>query len=313
MSSKAGKKPFLTRLFTTSEGVSKIAMGGIGLLITLKVIGSIITGSIGIRADAIHSSIDFIGAFVGFIAIKLAGKPADEDHPYGHHKAENIAGLVIAGLIYFAAGSIIYEAVRRLIEGGTVEMLAVGIWVTVGAILINITVSWWALRIAKINDSVALEATGKDLYADMLSSVAVLIGLLLVQFTGITMLDPIVAILVGLLIGRTAYLTMMKSLGELMDKRLPAEEENIIRACITEHIDRVVDVHQLRTHKAGGQRFVDLHLVMPRDTNLEQAHQICDHIEHHIYHRLQRISITIHLEPCSDECPHCPVKCDLRT
>jgi len=308
MTEPARKKSFRY----TPEGVSKMAMGGIGLLILLKVIGSIITGSIGIRADAIHSSIDLIGAFIGFIAIKLAGKPADKDHAYGHHKAENIAGLVIAGLIYFAAGSIIYEAVRRLIEGGVVEMVAVGIWVTVGAIIINLTVSWWTLRIAKITDSVALEATGKDLYADVLSSVAVLIGLVLVQFTGIVILDPIVAILVGLLIGRTAFLTMMRSLDGLMDKKLPEDEEEIIRACIIEHSDRVVGFHEFRTRKAGGQRFVDLHLVMPRDANLEQAHKVCDHIEHHIYHRLQRINVTIHLEPCTDECRHCAIECDLR-
>ncbi|RJQ39679.1 MAG: cation transporter [Dehalococcoidia bacterium] len=303
-----GKKGFL---YNTKD-VSKLAMAGIGLMVLLKVVGSIITGSIGIRADAIHSSIDFVGAFLGFLAIRLAGRPPDEDHPYGHHKAENIAGLFIAGLIFFAAGSIIYEAIRRLIQGGAVEMLSVGIWITAAAIIINVTISWWALRIARVNDSVALEATGKDLYADVLSSVAVLAGLLLVQFTGIAMLDPIIAILVGLLIGRTAYKTMMRSLGELMDKRLPEEEEKIIRDCINEHFDRVVDAHEFRTHKAGGQRFVDLHMVMPRDLNLGQAHHICDHIEHHIHHRLKRVSITIHLEPCRDECPSCVVKCDLK-
>jgi cation diffusion facilitator family transporter len=296
----------------TAEGVSKMAMFGIGLLILLKIVGSIVTGSIGIRADAIHSSIDLVGAFIGFIAIKLAGKPADDDHPYGHHKAENIAGLVIAGLIYFAAGSIIYEAIRRLIEGGEVAMLGVGIWVTTGAIIINITVSWWALRVAKITDSVALEATGKDLYADVLSSVAVLIGLVLVQFTGIVILDPIVAILVGLLIGRTAFLTMKRSLGELMDKKLPEDEEEIVRACITEHSDRIVGFHEFRTRKAGSQRFIDLHLVMPRDTNLQKAHAVCDHIEHHIAHRLPRTNVTIHLEPCTDECGQCSIECDLK-
>jgi cation diffusion facilitator family transporter len=296
----------------TPESASKLAMAAIVLLIAMKVAGSIITGSIGMRADATHSIIDLVGVFVGFIAIRIARKPQDRDHGYGHGKAENLAGLVIAGLIFFAAGSIIYEAVRRLIEGGAIETVGIGIWITVGAIVINLTVSWWMLRVARKTDSAALEATGRDLYADVLSSVAVLIGLVLVRVTAIVILDPIVAILVGLLIGRTAYQTLKRSLDELMDKRLPPEEEEIIKSCIIEHGKKVVGLHELRTRKAGSERFVDLHLVMPRDIDLENAHRICDHLEHHLHHRLARINITIHIEPCSMECDDCPVECDIR-
>ncbi|MFC1934919.1 cation diffusion facilitator family transporter [Chloroflexota bacterium] len=297
----------------TPEGASKLAMVAIVLMIAMKVVGSIITSSIGIRADAIHSSIDLIGVLIGFIALRIAGKPKDRDHLYGHGKAENLAGFIIAGLIFFAAGSIIYEAFRRLIGGGAIEMVGIGIWITAVAVVINVVVSWWMLRVARKTDSAALEATGRDLYADVLSSVAVLFGLVLVKVTAIVILDPIVAILVGLLIGRTAYLTLKKSFSELMDKRLPAEEEEIIKSCIIEHKEKVVGLHELRTRKAGNKRFVDLHLVMPLNTNLENVHRVCDHLERHIRQRLLRTNITIHVEPCTIECDDCIVECDIRS
>jgi len=312
MNDNVQRKPFLARLFNTPEGVSKMAMVGIGLLILIKLIGSIITGSIGIRADAIHSSIDLVGAFIGFIAIKLAGKPADEGHPYGHHKAENIAALFIALMIFVAAGSILYEAVMRIIEGGTVAMLTVGIWVTVGAIIINLAVSWWALRIAKITDSVALEATGKDLYADVLSSVAVLVGLLLVHFTGIVILDPIAGIIVAILIGKTAWGIFSKSVGELMDKRLPGHELNKIKGIVDGFRGDIVGIKELRTRRAAGNRFVDLTLNVPRLATVAESHDICDRIEAAIHDQIPRSTVYIHCEPCDapivDACPDdCPV------
>lgn len=303
--------PRNSNFFHTTEGVSKIAMISIATLIIIKVVGTIVTRSIGIRADAIHSSIDLLGVVIGFVAIKVAARPSDKDHRYGHGKAENMAGLVIAGLIFIAAGSIVYEAVRRLISGGNIELVEIGIWITTAAIIINLAISWWALRIAKRMESIALEATGRDLFADVLSSVAVLLGLVVVRITGIILLDPIVAIFVGILIGRTAYMTFKKSLGELMDKALPLEEEEIIQSCIADHNAQVVGFHKLRSRKSGGQRFVDLHIVVPHYTDIDKAHQLCHHLEHHIKHRLSRADLTIHIEPCGLECTQCAVECDL--
>jgi len=293
----------------TSKGVAKLSMILVGMLIVMKAVAGIVTGSIGIGADAVHSSIDLFAAFIGFLAIRIAGKPPDEDHRYGHGRAEDIAGVVIAALIFAAAGSISYEAVMRLLEGGAVEMVTIGIYVTAGAIAINLAISWWALRVARATDSVALEATARHLYADVLSSVAVLAGLVLVRLTGIIILDPIVALLVAVLIGRTAYLTIRKSLGDLMDKQLPATEEEIILECIKENGHKIVEFHELRTRKAGGHRFVDVHLVMPREASVEEAHQICDYLEHRIRQRLQRINVNIHVEPCKIQCSDCGIDC----
>jgi len=299
-------------LFATKEGVAIISILSISLLIVMKAVASILTGSIGIRADAIHSAIDLLGAVIGLVGIRIAGRPPDDRHAFGHAKVENIAGVAIAGIIFFAAGTIIYQAVQRLISGETLELVTVGISTTTAAIVINAVISWYALKVAKSSDSVALGATARDMLADMLSSCAVLIGLILVRLTGLTILDPIVALLVAVLIIRTAYITLRESFGGLIDTRLPEAEEEIIRLCIMEYKNRVVSFHHLRTRKAGNQRLVDLHIIMPREASVDEAHEICDLLEQDIERRLNCIDVTIHIEPCTNECDHCSVTCILR-
>jgi cation diffusion facilitator family transporter len=299
-------------ILASSGSVAKLSIISISGLIVMKVIASVMTGSIGIRADAVHSVIDLSGAIIGFIGIKFASRPPDERHAFGHGKAENIAGAVIAGLIFVAAGTIVYEAVRRMVIGGSVELLTVGIYVTAAAIAINGMISWHALRVAKSNDSLALEATARDMFADVLSSCAVLVGLVLVSMTGLTILDPIVALLVAALITRTAYFTMKKSVGGLMDTRLPKDEEESIRVCIAEHGSKVVGFHELRTRKAGNQRYIELHLVVPKNVSVHEAHSVCDHLENDVRSTLPRANFSIHIEPCTIECGNCSVTCDLR-
>jgi cation diffusion facilitator family transporter len=186
-----------------------------------------------------------------------------------------------------------------------------GIYVTAAAIAINLLVSWYALRVARATGSIALEATARDLLADVLSSAAVLVGLILVQFTGIAILDSIVALLVSVLIGRTAFFTMKKSFGGLMDIRLPQPEEDEIVAIIKTHGDLIASFHKIRTRKAGSQRHIDFHLVVSRHISVEQAHQLCDKLEEEIEKRLYDTSVTIHVEPCDGKCEKCATSPDL--
>lgn len=297
---------------SSTQNVSKISIVVISFLIVIKVVASILTGSVGIRADAVHSIIDLSGAIIGFIAIRYARKSPDQGHAYGHSKAENIAGVVIAGIIFLAGGLIMYEAINRLIAGTTVKLVTVGIFVTVLAIVINMAISWYALRVARSTDSVALEATARDMLADVFSSCAVLIGLILVSVTGLAILDPIVALLVAILIIRAAYFTMKKSFGGLIDTSLPVSEQGIIKRCITEHGDKLVEIHKLRTRKAGAERFIDFHLVMPQNIDIQEAHLLCDHIQQDIQAALQMSNVTIHIEPCGGNCNTCPAICNLK-
>ena len=298
-------------MLATKESAAKLAIVAVSLLIVIKIAASIVTGSIAIRADAIHSVIDLFGVIVGYTAIRIASKPPDERHPYGYGKAENIAGVVIAAMIFIAAIIIAYQAIVRLIAGGAVALVPLGIYVTAAAIAINLLVSWYALRVARATESIALEATARDLLADVLSSGVVLVGLILVQFTGIAILDSIVALLVSVLIGRTAFLTMRKSFGGLMDIKLPQAEEDEIVACLKKHGDLIAGFHRIRTRKAGSQRHIDFHLVVSRQLSVERAHQLCDQLEQEIEKRLSDASVTIHVEPCDGNCEQCSTSPDL--
>ena len=299
-------------MLATKENAAKLSIISVSLLIILKVVASILTGSISIRADAVHSALDLIAAVTTFIGIKISGRPADERHPFGHGKAENISSTVVAGLIFAAAGIIIYTAINRLIVEAPLESIGIGIYITAAAIVINILISRYLSKVARDTDSLALEADARHLFSDVLSSVAVLVGLIIVRLTGLNILDPIVALLVALLILKVGYDTLRKSFGGLVDVRLPKAEEIEIKSCIIEHYSEVVSFHRLRTRKAGSQRYIDLHLVMPRNASVDAAHKMCDHLEQDIEYRLHRTSVTIHVEPCSIECEECQVSCSLR-
>ncbi len=302
----------LTDYLRRPDTASKISIVVIALLIVTKAVASALTGSIGIRADAIHSTIDLAGVVIGFLGIRISSRPPDADHSFGHGKAQDVAGVVISALIFLAAGTIAYEAIGRLISGGEMEMVTLGIYVTAAAIAVNAAISWYALKVARAADSTALEASGRDMFADVLSSAAVLVGLVLVRVTGSNLPDPIVSLLVAALIFRTAFVTMRKSVDGLMDTRLPEAEEALVRTCIREHMGQLVDFHELRTRKAGDRRHIYLHLVMPKDASVDQAHSMCDHLEKDIQLRLQRVNVEIHVEPCDVECDSCPTSCTAR-
>lgn len=313
MAREVGEPKKKRGILATSEGVARLSIIAISSFIAMQMVGSIITGSIAIRADAFHSIIDLSGAIIGFIGIRIANRPPDERHPFGHGKAEDIAGAIISGLIFVAAGTIIYQAVSRLITGRAIEFVTTGIYITIAVIVINTAIARFALKVARTNDSAALEATARHMTADVYSSVAVLVGLVLVRLTGINMFDPIVALAVAGLIIRTAYLTMRKSVDKLMDIKLPEAEEEMIKARITElkNSGQIVDFHAFRTRKAGSQRYIDLHLIMPKNASVDETHQLCDRLEQDIERSLQRVNVTIHIEPCDGNCDYCSISCDV--
>jgi cation diffusion facilitator family transporter len=299
-------------MFSTQNGAAKLMLIVVIGLIVLKVVVAVITGSISILAQAVDSGLDLFAVAVTFIAIRVATKPADREHPFGHGKAENIAAIVQAILIVIVGGLIIYSAVHKIIVGATVELPEAGIGVMLVSMIASIFLSRHLLKVSRATDSVALEANAHNIAADVYSTAAVLVGLAVVRLTGLNILDPIIAMAVALLILKTGYNVLRKSFGGLIDVKLPEAEESVIRLCILEHSGKVVAFHELRTRKAGSQRYIDLHLVMPRNANVEEAHQMCDHLEEDIENRLSRTNVTIHVEPCTIECEQCSVICVLR-
>ncbi|MBA7481899.1 Ferrous-iron efflux pump FieF [subsurface metagenome] len=300
-------------MFSTTSGAAKLSLVVVIGLIVLKVVVAVITGSISILAQAADSFLDLFAIVITFFAVGIAAKPADKNHPFGHGKVENIAAIVQAMLIFTAGGLIIYSAVRRIITGTTVELTEAGIGVMLVSIVASIFLSRHLLKVSRAADSIALQASAHNIAADVYSAAAVLAGLLVIRFTGLNILDPIIALLVALFILKVAYDVLRRSFGGLIDARLPEAEENEIMSCITEHSGQLVGFHELRTRKAGSQRYIDLHLVMPKNSSVEEAHRMCDHLEQDLENRLPHTSVTIHIEPCSIECGQCFVfSCSLR-
>jgi len=299
-------------MFSTPGGAAKLAIVVIIGLIALKVVVAVITGSISIWAQALDRFLDVFAIAIVLFAIRIASMPADEEHPFGHGKVEGIAAIVQAALIFAAGGLIIYSAVRRIITGTTIELTEAGIGVMAVSIVASIFLSRHLLKVSRATGSTALEASARNITADIYSAAGVLAGLVAIRFSGLGILDPIIALGVALLILKTAYDVLKKSFGELVDVRLPRVEEDKIRSAIMKYDCQLAGFHDLRTRKAGRQRYVDLHLVMPKNASVEETHRLTDDLEQAIKRRLPNTNITIHVEPGDVECDRCTVSCTLR-
>ncbi len=272
------------------------------------------TGSVSIWAQAVDSSLDIFAVVVTFLTVGYASRPADEEHPFGHGKVESISAVIQSFLLLGASIAIGYSAIQRIINGSSIEYAPAGVAVMLVSMISSILLSNYLFKVAKATGSTALEANANNIRGDVYSTGGVLVGLVIVSiWKQATIVDPILALLVVLIILRATYRVARMAYGELIDIKLPEEEEKDIKAAITEHFgEEVVSFHKLRTRKAGSQRLVDLHLVMPKHITLEEAHDMCNHLEEDMKSRLLRTDITIHVEPCDGKCAACKLKCEKR-
>jgi len=299
-------------MFSTRTGAAKLLIIVVISLIILKALVAWITGSISILAQAADSLLDLIAGIVTFSAVRLSSKPADTQHPYGHGKAEDIGSLTQGILIMVAGIVIIYSAIRRIQNGASVELAEAGIAVMLVSIITSIFLSRHLHKVAKSTDSIVLEASASNINSDIYSAIAVFIGLLIMHLTGLNYIDSVIAIGVSIYILAIAYRILYRSFAGLMDVKLSLQDEEIIKASLANHSEQIAGYHKLRTREAGGQHYIDLHLVMNRDISLENAHQICDQIEAEIERGLSQASVTIHAEPCSSNCQYCQAICAKR-
>lgn len=267
------------------------------ILVIMKLVAGILTGSVSIISEAIHSANDLLASFIALFAVKTASKPPDEDHPFGHGKIENISGTIEALLIFVAAIMIIVEAMERLRHGGRVETIGLGLWVMGISALANLVVSQYLLRVGEETNSIALEADGMHLRTDVYTSAGVFVGLLLIKLTGLTIIDPIVAILVALLIIKAAYDLTRKAFMPLMDTALSDEELEEIRLILGQFECKNISYHDMRTRRSGRDCHIDLHLEVRPDMTIKEVHDICDEIESQIRDRIPYSDVLIHVEP----------------
>lgn len=275
--------------------VARLSIVSNTALIIMKLAAGIISGSVSIISEAIHSSMDLVAALIAFFSVRVSDNPPDSRHPYGHGKVENISGVIEALLIFVAAIWIIWEAVKKLSgESSEMESIGIGLLVMIISAIVNTFVSMKLYKVAKKTNSVALEADALHLKTDVYTSLGVAAGLGLILLTGIEVLDPVVAILVAVFIIFESYQLLKRAFSPLMDT---AWKENEILELEKKLKILQVNYHELRTRVAGNYRFIDLHIQIPENVSVGDAHRYCDKIEEELKGDYDNLNVTIHVEP----------------
>lgn len=290
-------------------------------LVILKVVVGLLIGSVSVISEAIHSGVDLLASVIALFAVRTSAKPADEDHPFGHGKYENVSGVVEALLIVVAAGWIIYEAVDKMLHPELMKDLAWGWGIPVMALSAgtNWFVSRLLFRVGKETDSVALQADAWHLRTDVYTSLGVMVGLAVIwagdlllprwgwsdrQLDLLHWIDPIAAIVVACLILRAAWRLTLSSARDLMDVNLPEEEQAWIRQMFSDFLPVLHGYHRMRTRKAGHMRFIDFHIFVDSRMTVNDSHRLAHEISRRIQDHFEGSSVTIHVEPCRGNCDH---------
>ena len=289
--------------------VAKLSISSNVILTILKIIAGIVSGSMSIISEAIHSLSDFFASVITFFSVVKSSQPADADHPYGHGKYEDMAGFIEGILIVAAAVIIILKSFEKIILGHAVpHENYLGIMVMAIAVVVNIIVSSLLFKVAKESNSVSLYADGEHLRTDVYSSLGILLGLILIKVTGHTILDPIIAIIVGAFIFRAGYSISKKSLWRLLDHALPKEDITKIKTVINTFSGKMtLKPNSIKTRQVGPSKDISLVLQFPKDISLCECHQLCDEVEKKLKTKFKNCTIIIHSEPIcyKKDCKNC--------
>ena len=287
------------------QGMAWLSIATSIATLTLKFGAYFLTGSVSLLSDAMEAFVNLAAGMVALGALTYAARPADDDHHFGHDKAEYFASGVEGALILVAAASIAWAAVQRLLHPAPVESLGWGIMVSVVAAGLNFATAKIMLRAARAHDSITLEADAKHLLTDVWTTVGIVAGLLVVMWRPEwSILDPLMAIAVAIQIVFTGVDLLRRSADALLDAALPPDELRTAEAAIRGALPPEADFHALRTRKAGARRFLDLHLVVPGSMSVAESHALCDRVEAAIVAALSNADATVHVEPRESASPH---------
>lgn len=270
------------------------------ITIALKSAAWALTGSVGLLSDAAESLVNLAGAVMALWMLRIASRPADEDHAYGHSKAEYFASAFEGALILLAAFGILLAAVWRLVSPRPLERLGIGLAVSLAAALINLVAAVWILRGSRRHRSITLEANAHHLLTDVWTSGGVIAGLAVVAFTGWQPLDPLVALAVGANILRTGFGIVHRSVLGLMDTALPEGERKALLTAIAPHLSDGVQMHALRTRQSGARQFVSFHVLVPGEWTVHRGHELLEAIEADVRRALPAATVFTHLESLDD-------------
>lgn len=268
--------------------------------IALKFGAYVLTGSVGLLSDAAESIVNLVAAFVALLALHVASRPPDDDHHYGHSKAEYFSAVVEGVMIFVAAVFILLTSVERFLHPQGLQNVGVGLGISVIASVLNGTVAMLLLRAGRAHNSITLVADGKHLLTDVWTSVGVVVGVLLVAVTKWQRLDPVIAFLVGCNIIWTGWHLIRQSVDGLMDKTIDAERQEAITAVLDRHTSDEVSYHELRTREAGHKVFASSHVLVPGAWSVQRGHDLVEEIEADLLASVPDLDMTIHLEPRED-------------
>ena len=294
------QNPMPTQDRSTLTRFAWLSIAAATVTIGMKYMAYMVTGSVGLLSDAIESLVNLVGGVMALAMLTVAARPADEDHAYGHSKAEYFSSGVEGTLILIAALSIAWAAAARLFSSKALEDVGVGLAVLGAATLVNLAVAVLLLRVGRKHDSITLEANAYHLFTDVWTSVGVLLGVAIAGFTGWPRLDPIVALLVAANIVWTGVRIIRRSVLGLMDTALSAEERGKVDQVLAPYREEGVQFHALRTRQAGSRRFVSLHVLVPGHWTVQRGHTLLEEIEEGIRSTIQEATVFTHLEPLDD-------------
>jgi cation diffusion facilitator family transporter len=269
--------------------------------ISLKSGAWYVTGSVGLLSDALESVINLAAAVIALWILKVAAEPPDEEHMFGHTKVEYFSSGIEGALIFLAALSIGYAAFHRLVDPQPLEQVGIGLAISFVATAINLFVGLLLLRVGKAKHSIVLEADGHHLMTDVWTSVGVVVGVVVVAFTGWLRLDPIIAILVAVNILWTGWGLVKRSVLGLMDTALPREIHDQAVAVLDSFVEREkIEYHALRTRQAGSQQFIYVHVLVPGEWSVQRGHDLLEELEKEIHDEIPNSVVFTHLEPIED-------------
>lgn len=268
--------------------------------ISLKVLAWQLTGSVGLLSDAAESIVNLVAALIALFVILWSTRPPDEEHAYGHEKADYLSAGFEGALILAAAGTIAWAAIDRLINPIGLTEVGIGLTISIVASLINLGAARMLLRAGREESSFTLEADGHHLMADFWTSLGVVAGVALSWLTGWAPLDSIVALMVAAHIVRTGYSLVRESMGGLMDRALPDDERAAIDSVLTRHRGESVEFHALRTRRAGRRAFISVHVLVPGGWTVQEGHDFVERVERDLRQAVDNSTVFTHLEPIED-------------
>lgn len=298
-------------ILKTRAQAASLALAATISLTSFKIFVGWLSGSAAVFSEGLHSFLDLVSAAISFFTVPEAGKPADEDHPFGHGKIETLSSLVESLLLLGAAGVMVYEGCTHLIHPEPLQYQGLAI----AAIVFSMVVSYLMYRhnigAAREVESGALETNALHFLADVMASVAVIVALVIVHFTGWLWVDAVMAFVVAAYILILSAKQVKRALSDLLDAQLPDTEIAQIRSVLDSFKNRGIETHDLRTRRSGAVRHIDFHLTCCGKMTVGESHAVCDEMEAKLERVFPRASVNIHVEPCETETPNCHTSCDI--